>query len=66
VAFLLLFLLLFLAIRTIFFAYAADTSEPRYVLECFPVVIALGAQVFAGKGADDAAATSLRPARDES
>jgi len=40
------FLVLFIAIRTIFFAYFADTSEPRYVLECFPALIALGAQFF--------------------
>ena len=33
--------------RTIYFSTFADESpEPRYVLECFPAVIALGAQVF--------------------
>ena len=60
-------LLLFIAIRTIYFAYAADTSEPRYVLECFPAVIALAAQVFLRRA--DAAGTApslLRPAQDES
>jgi hypothetical protein len=40
------FLILFLGIRTIFFATFVDTPEPRYVLECFPVVLALGAQCF--------------------
>jgi 4-amino-4-deoxy-L-arabinose transferase-like glycosyltransferase len=40
------FLLLFIISRTVFFAYFVDTPEPRYVLECFPAVIALGALVF--------------------
>ncbi|HWF39748.1 MAG TPA: glycosyltransferase family 39 protein [Candidatus Acidoferrales bacterium] len=40
-------LVLFILVRTIFFSIFADESpEPRYVLECFPAVIALGAQVF--------------------
>jgi hypothetical protein len=33
-------------VRTLFFTHI-ETIEPRYVLECFPAVIALGAQVFA-------------------
>ena len=33
--------------RTAFFAYFIETPEPRYVLECFPAMIALAAQVFA-------------------
>jgi len=41
------FLVLFVGIRTIFFATFVDTPEPRYVLECFPAVLALGAQCFA-------------------
>lgn len=44
------FLLVFLISRTIFFATFVDTPEPRYVLECFPAAIALGALVFAGRG----------------
>ncbi|HTZ74904.1 MAG TPA: glycosyltransferase family 39 protein [Candidatus Aquilonibacter sp.] len=40
------FLLVFVIFRTIFFAYFADTPEPRYVLECFPAIIALGALTF--------------------
>jgi hypothetical protein len=40
------FLILFILIRTLFFAYFVETPEPRYVLECFPAVIALAAQVF--------------------
>ena len=35
-------LVTFVAVRTIFFT-TVETPEPRYVLECFPVVIALGA-----------------------
>jgi len=40
------FLILFVIVRTVFFAYFVEAPEPRYVLECFPAVIALGAQVF--------------------
>jgi hypothetical protein len=40
------FLLVFVILRTIFFATSVDTPEPRYVLECFPAVIALGALAF--------------------
>ncbi len=39
-------LIVFLIVRTLFFTHI-ETIEPRYVLECFPAVIALGAQVFA-------------------
>jgi hypothetical protein len=35
-------------IRTVFFVYFVETPEPRYVLECFPVVLALAAQAFTG------------------
>jgi Dolichyl-phosphate-mannose-protein mannosyltransferase len=40
-------LIVFILLRTIYFAYFVETPEPRYVLECFPAVIALAAQVFA-------------------
>jgi Dolichyl-phosphate-mannose-protein mannosyltransferase len=40
------FLVVFLLLRTLFFASFIDTPEPRYVLECFPAVIAFAAQVF--------------------
>lgn len=53
------FLVLFIVLRTVFFAYAVETPEPRYVLECFPALIALGAQIFA-RGV-----SSLRAAPDE-
>jgi hypothetical protein len=38
-------LVVFILVRTAFFVQN-DTPEPRYVLECFPAVIALAAQVF--------------------
>lgn len=43
------FLIAFIILRTAFFTTFVETPEPRYVLECFPAVIALGAQVFAGR-----------------
>jgi 4-amino-4-deoxy-L-arabinose transferase-like glycosyltransferase len=46
------FLLLFIVARTVFFVYFVETPEPRYVLECFPVVIALAAQTFSGQRKD--------------
>jgi len=42
-------LIVFVLLRTAFFATAVETPEPRYVLECFPVVIAFAAQVFAAR-----------------
>jgi hypothetical protein len=39
-------LIIFCVVRTLFFARFVETPEPRYVLECFPAVIALGAQAF--------------------
>ena len=43
-------LILFCVVRTVFFAKFVETPEPRYVLECFPAVTALGAQLFASRG----------------
>jgi hypothetical protein len=40
-------LVVYCLVRTLFFARFVETPEPRYVLECFPAVIALAAQVFA-------------------
>jgi hypothetical protein len=40
------FLALFIALRTAFLT-TLETPEPRYVLVCFPALMALGAQVFA-------------------
>jgi hypothetical protein len=42
------FLLLFIVLRTAFLT-TLETPEPRYVLVCFPALIAMGAQVFAGR-----------------
>jgi hypothetical protein len=42
-------LIAFLVVRTAFVVYFVDTPEPRYVLECFPAVIALAAQTLAGR-----------------
>jgi hypothetical protein len=42
------FLIVFCVVRTLFFAKFVETPEPRYVLECFPALIALAAQPFAG------------------
>jgi 4-amino-4-deoxy-L-arabinose transferase-like glycosyltransferase len=39
------FLVLFCVVRTVYFA-RAELPEPRYVLECYPAVFALGAIVF--------------------
>jgi hypothetical protein len=39
-------LIVFIVVRTAFFTTFVETPEPRYVLECFPAVIALAAQVF--------------------
>jgi len=41
------FLIAFIMIRTAYFTTFVETPEPRYVLECFPAVIALASQVFA-------------------
>jgi hypothetical protein len=39
-------LVVFILVRTIFFSIYVEAPEPRYVLECFPAVIALAAQPF--------------------
>jgi hypothetical protein len=41
-------LLFYIVIRTAFLT-TLETPEPRYVLVCFPAILALGAQVIAGK-----------------
>lgn len=44
-------LIAFIVVRTVYFCTFADEApEPRYILECFPAIIALGVQVFRGKG----------------
>lgn len=44
-----LLLVAFILVRTAYFARFVETPEPRYVLECYPAVIALAAQVFRGR-----------------
>jgi hypothetical protein len=39
------FLIAFIILRTVFFTQV-ESPEPRYMLECFPAVLALGAQVW--------------------
>jgi hypothetical protein len=40
-------LVVFVLVRTIFFSIYVEAPEPRYVLECFPAIIAFAAQPFA-------------------
>ena len=42
----------FIVLRTAFLT-TLETPEPRYVLVCYPVLLALGAQVFAEREAAD-------------
>ncbi len=43
-----MFLVAYVVIRTLYLTQV-ETPEPRYVLECFPAVIALAAQVWRHK-----------------
>jgi peptidoglycan/LPS O-acetylase OafA/YrhL len=49
----------YIVVRTVFMA-TLETPEPRYMLVCFPSLLAIAAQVFAGKaaGKEDFSATS--------
>jgi 4-amino-4-deoxy-L-arabinose transferase-like glycosyltransferase len=49
------FLILFIAIRTLAMTLL-QTVEPRYVIECFPVIVALGALAWAMPTRDDKSA----------
>jgi len=42
-------LIVFILVRTAFIARFIETPEPRYVLECFPAVLALAAQEFGAR-----------------
>jgi hypothetical protein len=46
----------FILLRTVFLT-TLETPEPRYVLVCFPMLVALGAQVFAQREAADQPST---------
>jgi len=58
----------FVVVRTAFLT-TLETPEPRYVLVCYPVILALAAQVFVSARSEEPVqhprTTSLRPARDE-
>jgi hypothetical protein len=41
-------LVIYCVVRTLFFLHV-ETPEPRYVIECFPAVLALAAQIFVGR-----------------
>jgi hypothetical protein len=47
----------YIVVRTAFLA-TLETPEPRYMLVCFPALLALAAQIFAGKRAKEDAFTS--------
>jgi hypothetical protein len=49
----------YIVVRTVFMA-TLETPEPRYMLVCFPALLAIAAQVFAGKAAkkEDFSATN--------
>jgi hypothetical protein len=51
-------LLAFVVIRTAFLT-TLETPEPRYVLVCYPMVIALGAQLFAEQKAPEVSRHSM-------
>ena len=55
------FLVLFVAMRTVAMTQL-QTVEPRYVIECFPVIVALGALVWAMPGRRSAAEGDAAPA----
>ena len=42
-------LIAFILVRTAYIARFVETPEPRYVLECYPAIIALAAQAFRGR-----------------
>jgi hypothetical protein len=53
------FLALFVAIRTVAMTQL-QTVEPRYVIECFPVIVALGALVWVMPRRSEAAGDAAR------
>jgi hypothetical protein len=55
------FLVAFILVRTAFFT-TAETPEPRYVLECFPAMLALAAQVFVCRAIPSGAGENARAA----
>ena len=53
-----LFVISFLLLRSVFLS-SIENPEPRYVLECFPVVLALAGAAFAGSGDNKNASKQL-------
>jgi uncharacterized membrane protein len=54
----------FIAIRTLFLT-SLQTVEPRYVMVCFPALLAIGAQAWAARGAAEQIASYSAPAAPE-
>jgi hypothetical protein len=52
----------YIVVRTVFLA-TLETPEPRYMLVCFPALLAMAAQLFAGKAATHVAYPSAADAR---
>jgi hypothetical protein len=50
----------YIVVRTAFLA-TLETPEPRYMLVCFPALLALAAQIFAGKGTAENASCAVEP-----
>jgi hypothetical protein len=55
-------IVVYIAVRTVFLA-TLETPEPRYMLVCFPSLLALAAQLFAGKGVTQVAYSSAAEQR---
>jgi hypothetical protein len=50
----------YILVRTVFLA-TLETPEPRYMLICFPALLAMAAQVFAGKNAEKETSSAAGP-----
>jgi hypothetical protein len=50
----------YIVVRTVFMA-TLETPEPRYMLVCFPALLAMAGQVFAGKSPKEEASSTAAP-----
>jgi hypothetical protein len=50
----------YIVVRTVFMA-TLETPEPRYMLVCFPALLAMAAQVFAGESPKEEASSAAAP-----
>jgi hypothetical protein len=50
----------YIVVRTVFLA-TMETPEPRYMLVCFPALLAMAAQVFVGKSAEKETSSAAGP-----